>query len=158
MCTGVAHLLGGARGPDTALGHNRPTLEEMKERIAARPKGADLLSRIPNANEYRIAPMSAGDRIIVGITHLSSAAREAGADLRAIERLALYYIAVAPRLASARQLREFSVRAVERLQPGEDRMKYDHLFTPGNPENKAFWIQWRPYHRALVNRFVAIAN
>jgi hypothetical protein len=42
--------------------------------------------------------------------------------------------------------------------PGEDRLKYDHLFGPGDPENKAFWLEWRPYHKALVNRFVAIAD
>jgi hypothetical protein len=51
-----------------------------------------------------------------------------------------------------RQLREFAVRAAERLLPGEDRVKYDHLFGPGNPENKAFWMQWQAHHRALVNR------
>ena len=134
------------------------TLEEMKGRMAARPKGADLLSCIPNTNQYRIAPMSTGDRMLVAVTHLTSAAREAGSNLRAVEKMALYYIALKPGLGSARQLREFALRAVERLQPGEDRLKYDHLFIQGDPENKAFWIQWRPYHRALVNRFVAIEN
>jgi class 3 adenylate cyclase len=85
-------------------------------------------------------------------------ARENGVDLNAAEKMALYYLAIEPRLANARQLREFAVRAVERLMPGEDALKYDHLFGPGDPENKAFWMQWRPYHRALVNRFVAIAD
>jgi tetratricopeptide (TPR) repeat protein len=149
---------GGSRVVFVFAGSSGSALEEMKERMAGRPKGADLLSRIPNANQYRIAPMSTGDRMLVSVTHLTSAAREAGSDLRAVEKMALYYIALDPRLGSARQLREFALRAVERLQPGEDRLKYDHLFTQGDPENKAFWIQWRPYHRALVNRFVAIAN
>jgi predicted ATPase/class 3 adenylate cyclase len=149
---------GGSRVVFVFAGSSGSTLEEMKERMAGRPKGADLLSRIPNANQYRIAPMSTGDRILISVGHLTSAAREAGSDLRAVEKMALYYIALDPRLGSARQLREFALRAVERLQPGEDRLKYDHLFTRGDPENKAFWIQWRPYHRALVNRFVAIAN
>jgi predicted AAA+ superfamily ATPase len=148
----------GSRVVFVFAGSSGSTLEEMKERMAARPKGADLLSRIPNANQYRIAPMDAGDRMLVSITHLTSAVREAGSDLRAVEKMALFYIALEPRLMSARQLREFALRAVERLQPGEDRLKYDHLFTQGDPENKAFWIQWRPYHRALVNRFVVIAN
>ncbi len=102
--------------------------------------------------------MSTGDRMLVAVTHLTNAAREASSHLRAVEKMALYYIALEPRLDSARQLREFALRAVERLQPGEDRLKYDHGFTQGDPENKAFWMQWRPYHRTLVNRFVAIAN
>lgn len=130
----------------------------MKERMASGPKGADLLSRIPNTNEYRIEPMSAGDRLLVALTHVRGAAYENGVDLSAAEKMALYYLAIEPRLGNARQLREFAVRAVERLVPGEDRLKYDHLFGPGDPENKAFWMQWRPHHTALVNRFVAIAD
>jgi predicted ATPase/class 3 adenylate cyclase len=134
------------------------SLDEMKERMASRPKGTDLLSRIPNTNEYRIEPMSTGDRLLVALTHLRGAAREASIELHAVEKMALYYVAVDPRLASARQLREFSVRAVERLQPGEDRVKFDHLFSPGNPENKAFWIRSQPNHGALVSRFVVVAD
>jgi hypothetical protein len=34
----------------------------------------------------------------------------------------------------------------------------DHLFSPGNPENKAFWIRSQPNHGALVNRFVVVAD
>jgi hypothetical protein len=79
-----------------------------------------------------------GDRVLVALTHVRSAAGENGVELSAVEKMALYYLAVEPRLANARQLREFAVRAVERLLPGEDALKYDHLFTPGDPENKAF--------------------
>jgi hypothetical protein len=96
--------------------------------------------------------------LLVALTHIRGAARESGVDLNAAEKMALYYLALKPRLANARQLREFAVRAVERLMPGEEALKYDHLFGPGDPENKAFWMQWRPYHRELVNRFVAIAD
>jgi hypothetical protein len=44
------------------------------------------------------------------------------------------------------------------MLPGEDRLTYDHLFSPGNPENKQFWMQWRPYHKPLVGHFVAITE
>jgi predicted ATPase/class 3 adenylate cyclase len=139
-------------------GSSGSSIDQMKQQMASRPKGADLLSRIPTTNEYCIEPMSTGDRVLVAITHVRTAARENGVGLDAAEKMALYYLAIEPRLANARQLREFAVRAVERLLPGEDRLKYDHLFGPGEPENKAFWMQWRPYHRVLVNRFVAIAD
>jgi predicted ATPase len=139
-------------------GSSGSSLDQMKERIASRPKGADLLSRIPTTNEYRIEPMDSGDRMLVALTHVRGAAHESGVDLDAVEKMALFYLAVEPRLANARQLRECAVRAVERLLPGEDRLKYDHVFGPGDPENKAFWMQWRPYHTALVNRFVAVAD
>jgi ATPase family associated with various cellular activities (AAA) len=139
-------------------GSSGSSIDQMKQQMASRPKGADLLSRIPTTNEYCIERMSTGDRVLVAITHVRTAARENGVGLDAAEKMALYYLAIEPRLANARQLREFAVRAVERLLPGEDRLKYDHLFGPGEPENKAFWMQWRPYHRVLVNRFVAIAD
>jgi hypothetical protein len=139
-------------------GSSGSTIDAMKERMASRPKGADLLSRIPNTNEYCIGPMGVGDRVLVALTHMTNAARENGVDLNAAEKMALYYLAIEPRLDNARQLREVAVRSVERLVPGEDRLKYDHLFGPGDPENKAFWLQWRPYHKALVNHFVAIAD
>jgi hypothetical protein len=139
-------------------GSSGSSLDQIKEDIAARPKGADLLSRIPTTNEYRIEPIDAGDRILVALSHVRQAARESDIHVNAVEKMALFYLAVEPRLASARQLRERSVRAVERLLPEEDRLKYDHLFDPGDPENKAFWMQWRPFHRALLRRFVTIAD
>ena len=73
-----------------------------------------------------------------------------------MEKLGIYYVAVTPRLANARQLREFAVRAVQRLPEGEDRVKYDHLFSPGDPENKEFWIGASVRASDLVNRFVSL--
>ncbi len=132
--------------------------DEMMKRMASRPKGSDLLSRIPHPNVYSIEPMDTGDRVLVALMHLRAAAYDTGLDLTEVENMALYYVSVDARLGNARQLREFAVRAVERLRPGEDRLKYDHLFSPGNPENKAFWMQWQSHHRALVNRFVTVAD
>ena len=132
--------------------------DEMMRGMALRPKGKDLLSRIPHPNVYSIAPMDTGDRILVALMHLRAATHETGHALTEVEKMALYYVALDERLGNARQLREFALRAVERLRPGEDRLKYDHLFSPGNPENKAFWLQWQSHHRALVNRFVTVAD
>jgi hypothetical protein len=117
-----------------------------------------LLSRIPHPNVYSIEPTDTGDRVLVALAQIQAAAHETGHDIREVEKMALYYVSVDARLGNARQLREFAVRAVERVQPGEDRVKYDHLFNPGNPENKAFWMQWQAHHHALVNRFVTIAD
>ena len=78
--------------------------------------------------------------------------------VRAVEKLGLYYIAVTPGLANARQLREFAVRAVERIPVGEDRIKYDNLFSPGDLENKVFWSEATPVAGDLVNRFLAVED
>lgn len=139
-------------------GSSGATIQEMKERIAARPKGTDLLSRIPSTNEYEIAPMGIGDRVLVVLSQFREAGQEAGREVRAVEKLGLYYVALSPRFANARQLREFAVQGVERMPAGDDRVKYDHLFSPGDSENKEFWVASQSVAGDMVNRFVTLAE
>src|SRR5579862_5851995 len=149
--------LGGRGGLVFVLaGSSGSTLEEFRERIAARPKGADLLSRIPRSNSCVIAPMGAGDQVLVAVSQMLNVAAESGRSVAAVERLALYYIACAPHLSNARQLREFAARAVARGSPADDRIRYDDLFDSGDPENKAFWISAMPAAESLVGSFVSI--
>src|ERR1700746_3296756 len=55
---GIVFVLAGSSGS---------TVNEFKDRIGARPKGKDVLSRVPEANGWEIAPMDAGDRVLVGL-------------------------------------------------------------------------------------------
>jgi TolB-like protein len=137
-------------------GSSGGTMGEFKQRIAARPKGADLLSRVPEGNEWEIPPMAAADRILVALSQMLNAADEVGRPVAAVEKLALYYLARAPHLGNARQLREFAVRAVERGSPSSDRVRFDDLFDSGNPENKRFWASMMPAAEGLENAFVRI--
>jgi len=139
-------------------GSSGSSLVELRERIAARPKGADLLSRVPRGNEYEIPPLVIGDRILVAGSHFRLAGRELGKEVNAVEKLALYYVCLNGQLTSARQLRELAVRAVERLHAGDDRIRYDHLFSPGDPENKAFWVGALPATEELAGRFTILSN
>lgn len=139
-------------------GSGGANLAEIKDRISRRPKGADLLSRIPASNEYEIPHLSLGDRILVVLSQFKNAGKESGRDIMEVERLGLYYIALNSRLTNARQLRELAVRAIERVPNRENRVKYDHLFGAGDPENKAFWIQSLPATEELANRFISIEN
>jgi pimeloyl-ACP methyl ester carboxylesterase len=134
------------------------SLGEMKGRITSRPKGADLLTRIPAGNEYEIPPMNIGDRVLVVLSQFRKVGQEVGREIKEVEKLSLYYVALNSRLANARQLRELAVRAIERLPTGEDRIKYDHLFGAGDPENKAFWMQSLPAAAELANRFVPLED
>lgn len=134
------------------------SLVEMKQRIASRPKGADLLTRIPAGNEYEIPQMNLGDQVLVVLSQFRQAGKEMGREVQAVEKLGLYYIALNSRLANARQLRELAVRAIERLPSGEDRVRYDHLFGAGDPENKAFWMQSIPAAAELANKFVTLGD
>jgi TolB-like protein len=137
-------------------GSSGATIGEFKERIAARPKGRDLLSRIPEPNEWEISPMGTGDRIMVALSQMQNAAADVGRPLVSVEKLAVCYVAAAPHLVNARQLREFAVRAVERCSPTDDRIRYDDLFDSGDPENKRFWASAMPAAEGLVNTFVRV--
>ncbi len=148
----------GAQFVFVLAGSSGSNVVEMKEHIVSRPKGADLLSRIPGGNEYEIPPMNLGDRILVVLSQFRQAGQETGRDVREVEKLGLYYVALNSRLANARQLRELAVRAIERLPTAEDRVKYDHLFGAGDPENKAFWMEALPATEDLVNRFVTLED
>ena len=140
------------------VGSSGSNLVEIKKLIASRPKGADLLSRIPAENEYAIPPLILGDRLLVVLSQFRNAGQESGREIREVEKLGLYYIALNSRLSDARQLRELAVRAIERMPVEEDRVKYDHLFGAGDPENKAFWMKTLPETEELANRFVTIEN
>jgi len=148
----------GAQFVFVLAGSSGSSLVEMKGRIASRPKGADLLTRIPAGNEYEIPPMNLGDRVLVILSQFRKVGREVGREIKEVEKLSLYYVALNSRLANARQLRELAVRTIERLPTGEDRVKYDHLFGAGDPENKAFWMQSLPAAAELANRFVTLED
>ena len=132
------------------------SLSGIKEKITARPKGTDLLSRIPVENQFVIDPMTFGDRLLVVLSQFLHAGREYGREIRAAEKLGLYYIVLNTKLVNARQIHEFAVRAVQRIPPGEDRLKYDNLFVAGDPENKRFWLEVSSVAKDLINKYVNI--
>jgi len=145
--SGLVFVLAGSSGA---------SLDEFRQRITVRPKGTDLLSRIPQENSWVVAPLDPGDQVLVAISQMLNAAAASGRTVAAVERLALLYITSAPHLANARQLREFAVRAVGRGSAADDRVRYDDLFESGDPENKAFWVAATPAAEALVGSFVSI--
>jgi hypothetical protein len=148
----------GAQFVFVLAGSSGSSLVEMKKQIVSRPKGADLLTRIPAGNEYEIPPMNFADRVLVVLSQFKQAGREVGREVKEVEKLGLYYVALNSRLANARQLRELAIRTIERLPTSEDRVKYDHLFGVGDPENKAFWMQSLPAAAELANRFVTLED
>ena len=148
----------GGRTTFILAGSSGKSIAEMKGTIASRPKGSDLLSRVPHGNEYEISAMTAGDRILVAVATLRHASREAGREVAEIEKLALYYVATNPHVESARQLREFALMALARMPLGEDRLKYDHLFEPGDPQSKEFWIRARASAPTLINSYAPIED
>ncbi len=132
------------------------SLSAMKDRLRARPKGEDLLSRIGRGNEFTVDPLGAGDRILVLATQLLEASREEGREIHEIEKFALFYVATHPSLASARQLRSLATQCAQRVPVGEDRIRYDYLFSAGDPENKDFWARSAQDRGPLLNAFLHV--
>jgi tetratricopeptide (TPR) repeat protein len=153
-----ASAVEGARLVFVLAGSSGSSLQEMKKAIASRPKGSDILNRVPTDNEYSIPPMGVGDRLLVVLSQFRQAGKQMGHDVREVEKLGLYYVALNPRLSNARQLREFAVRCAERVLPGDDRLKYDSLFRPGDVENKLFWTQALQSAGALVDSFLLVED
>ncbi len=137
-------------------GSSGDSLSGMKEGIIKRPKGVDLLSRISPRNEFVIEALGLGDKLLVVSSQFSNAAREHDRRINEIEKLVLFYVALNPSLASARKIRQFAEMCIDRIPKGEDRVKYDHLFDPGDPENKEFWFKASHARNELVNAFVSL--
>jgi TolB-like protein/tetratricopeptide (TPR) repeat protein len=132
--------------------------DEMRRAIEGRPKGRDLLSRVPGTNGYQVSPLGLGDRILVAATQFLEAAEEEGHHIRDVEKLALYYVATSPPFASARQLRALADQTAQRVPLGETRIRYDHLFRPGDPENKEFWKRATQDVGGLAGAYVRVLS
>jgi len=139
-------------------GSSGDSMTEMKSLIASRPKGADLISRVPGSNQFEIPSMTLGDKILVTLANLRRAGRDMGRDVAEVEKLALYYVATNTGLDSARQLREFALRCLERMPSEEDRLKFDHLFAPGDQANKEFWFGARTAVPQLIDSYLAVRD
>ncbi len=135
-------------------GSSGSSLDGLMRKIEARPKGKDLVSRVPAENRMVIPALGFGDRVLVVLSQIARAAREAERGIRAVEKLGLYYVALSSRLSNARQLYEFAVRAVSRVPQGEDRLKYDNLFEAGDPDNKRFFIEVAPVSSDMIGHYV----
>jgi TolB-like protein/Tfp pilus assembly protein PilF len=131
---------------------------EMRRTIEGRPKGRDLLSRVPTTSEYQVSPLGVGDRVLVAATQFLEAAEEEGRPIRDVEKLALYFVATNPTFASARQLRALADQTARRIPLGETRLRFDHLFRPGDPENKEFWTRATAEVAGLSGAYIRVLS
>lgn len=152
-----ANVEAGSQVVFVLAGSSGETLEELVQAIDRRPKGKDLMSRTPEGNRFAVDPLGVGDQISVAISQFLREGKSRGLSIDLVEKAALYYLASTPYLTNARQLAEFAARAVRRVPEGEGRLKYDHLFGAGDPENKEFWIGMNRDAADLVGRYVEVS-
>ena len=80
-------------------GSSAASLDEMKQRTAARTEGAHILSRVPGSNEYQIPAMGMGGRLLVALSRIRQAGKDAGKEVKSVEQLSLYSGSLAALLA-----------------------------------------------------------
>ena len=139
-------------------GSGGSNIDEMKKKIISNNKGTDLLGRISSSKEYVIPSLDVGDNLVVASSQLIKTATEFKPDINSIEKLGLFYIAVNPQFNSARQISELITSSIGRIPKGEDRIKYDHLFEPGNLINKDFYQRTKLLDDSLSNSFILVEN
>ena len=126
-------------------------------KIKTKNKGPDCLSRIPDANQYTISTPDIGDRLLAISSQLLNQSKEKNNfETNKIEKLALFYILVSPQYFGMRQIEQVLINAVAKIDYGEDRMMYDHLFEYGDPINKEFWSEANSLDSKLFNSFIHV--
>jgi radical SAM superfamily enzyme YgiQ (UPF0313 family)/predicted AAA+ superfamily ATPase len=111
-------------------------IDDLKKLIGDRHMGTDMLRRIPN--ECSIPEMSLGDRVIIALNSFRRAGKRTNKEIKNVEKLALHWMALSPKLESAGQLHDFATNAVKRMPSREHNLMYEHLFNSSDPEKTRF--------------------
>jgi hypothetical protein len=140
------------------VGSSGKGLNGLLQSMSERPKGKDLIDRVPSSNRFEIPPVVEEDRLIVFIKQALIAARAKGQRTREIDRLVLYYVLKRSELASPRQCAEFAKSAVSRMDASDDRLLYDHLFRNGDRERVEFYAQNVADTSSLQGLFIEVGD
>lgn len=133
-------------------------LNGMISAIRARSRGADMVDRIPEASRFEIPAAHDEDRLIIFAKQTMLAASARREPLQEIERLVLYYVLNSETLSSPRQLTEFAKAAVGRMDSGDGRLLYDHLFRSGDRQRMEFWSKNAERATQLQGSFVWVSE
>jgi ATPase family associated with various cellular activities (AAA) len=149
----VVFVLVGSRGDG-----REGMIARMKERPngTERPKGKDLIDRVPGDRRFEIPPTTLKDKGIIVAAHVTEAARLRGARVREIEKMLLYYVLSNQDLTSPRQLSDLARDAVQRMSIKDDRLRYDNLFEDGDTRNQRFFAAHLDAANQLSGVFVRI--
>jgi len=117
------------------IGSTPPSMQSMIESMKVRKKGRDLLDRILRDQKcLEIPPTTLEDSIAMVVGQVVALL---GGRVRAVEKLALFYILSNESLRSSpRQLSEFIKGAANRLGDGDERLRFHHLFLPEDDDRR----------------------
>jgi len=134
----------------TLIGSSGGNAEGLKDAICSRYKAKDLIDRIPENSKYyiQIPHLELGDGICVYISKVLEASARLGVDISHVEKMAAFHAAMTA-LKSPRQIKMLADHAVDRARGDGSVLRYDHHFTPGDDQNKRFWLDHQQAVEAL---------
>ncbi len=139
-------------------GSTEKKIDKFTRMLETRFKGKDLLSRIPKENIIEIIPPTLEDRILLVGAYIGKLSSYRRTRIQFIEKFALFYLVTSPELSDTRQMEDFLHTAIKRVGLSEDRLKYDHLFIPGDLKNKEFWKKYEILGKQLSNSYIKITS
>ena len=138
------------------IGSSQDTITNFKKSLCQRNKGNDLITRIPAKNCIELSLPTFEDSFLLILQAIKKKTRKRNLPIKSIEKFAIFYLLMAPKLSNARQLEDFILSGIERVSESDNRLRYDDLFTTGDPENKEFWVYYKDIYDEFKNQYVLI--
>jgi len=136
------------------VGSSGQDLDAFLGQIKSCHKGEDVVSRIPKDHILSVPLPEVGDRLLTCLSEIDRCSKAQNKKISFVEKFALLYLVISRELDTLRQVREYIWRAVSRVGVEDDRLKYDHLFEPGDKESKEFWVQYRERGSRLLDTYL----
>jgi ATPase family associated with various cellular activities (AAA) len=139
------------------VGSTTDGVNSLDAEIRGRAKGPDLMRFVTDL--IAIPDYTMWDRLAIFVGSAAEEARKTGKTLTAIEKLALYYVAVVAGGSDAGSLSRLAKDAMSRVTSGDHRLMYDHLFDPLTDATARITFT-AEHHKAvqpLIDRFLKVS-
>ncbi len=136
-------------------GSYRGGMLEMQKFMAGCAKGEDLLTRVPEHNQFQVPPLSELDQVTVFGSHVHQQRIMSGkGGPTEIEKLALFWILANDALKPARRVSDLAAQAVCRMR-SDLPLQIEDLFEPGESALRDFLANSKGVVEKLGKHFCA---
>jgi len=138
------------------IGSTKRGIEGLATSIKNRPKGRDILDRIPFDKRFIIDSLDDMDKVALMSNHILEAAKSKNCNVDSIEKFALYYVVMNENLTNPRQIKNLAISTVQRLPANETKVRYIDLFERNDLNIHRFWIEHQKIAEKLSDVFIYI--
>lgn len=140
------------------VGSGSSSVAGLRKFLASRPKGPDLLTRIPSENGFEIPDMSTLDRAVILARHVLTTAEEVNRQITHAEKTAVLWVAANPDRYNARGIADAARAAVNRMPDTEHSLLLSDFFERGDVSGYEYWAKYRSIARELARTFIEISH